>query len=899
MTAGKVYGNSYVTMKNGHVIRSIFGGGNLGSMGIGNYAGGQDDYSLIGYGELPAYSGTPTITDDGYGNYIVDGATEGNLWTDPLFSNTGKAIVRVEGGTVGFFTGITAANMDQLVTKDDLPTGNVFGGCRGQAAPNYFISPRYKYFPEYFFGYVNETEVIIGKQNDPTARPVIYGSVYGGGQDGHVRRDASVTIYNAQIGVDYSTFASLIGNTAVTSTQFINRGNVYGAGSGAGMYSITKTENEQEVIETGLNYSSGSVTCNTSVTISGNTTIYQSVYGGGSLASVGPPNTGQGFDELDNTTDNYPALNDRTALTHASRTSNNVTISGGNIGNAAGIAKDYGGNVFGASRGNVMSLNISAAELARIANSIWTNVNISGGHIVGSVFGGGEMGAVKQGVNVNVSGGTIDFDVYGGGALASTNTSRQEVETGTGIYTYPNTTVNLTGGSMDRVYGGGLGRLSFTNHIPSHEGGNAVKAMSGNVTINLNQGITSTRGAIVNKIFGANNFNGTPEGHVTVHVYATQNKYKTTNVTSTNKFSHPRQGDDPLNEDETLKEYLGRLIAVASNGNGGYVDGVDPDVLEAADIVYKKATPTDEELTTAINNVNDELVNLYDVQVVYGGGDLAAYVPTDALLNATNNKARVEAARSEVIIDGCELTSINQVYGGGNAASTSGTRVTVNGTYEIYEVFGGGNGKDPYQLKDGGVEYTYINPGANVGYHDYTTFSSVGNNQFNPVDNNDALTKDDRESHYKYGSGISTTEIRGGTMHAVYGGSNEKGNIRSTALSVYEDANDDCPIKIDETYGGGKDAAMDGEIELSLDCAKDMDMIFGGAKNADINNNIKLKITNGSFNKVFGGNNTGGAVYGSITVHVEETGCVPIKIDELYGGGYLAPYSIYGYEKNL
>ena len=893
-TAGKVYGNAHVTMEGGHVIRNIFGGGNLGSMGIGNYAGGQDDYSLVGYGELPAYSGTPTRTSDGNGNYIVDGATEGNLWSDPLFRNSGKAIVKVEGGTVGYFTNsVTAANMNDITTKDDLPTGNVFGGCRGEAAPNYYISPRYIYFPEYFFGYVNETEVIIGKENAPSARPRIFGSVYGGGQDGHVRRDAAVTIYNGEIGVDYDVFDDLIGNTPVTSTQFRDRGNIYGAGSGAGMYSITRSDNGQT--ETGLNYSSGSVTGNTIVTINGNTTVYQSVYGGGSLASVGPPNTGQGFDEF-NTTANYPADYGRTVLTHASRTSNIVAINGGNIGNAAGIAADYGGNVFGASRGNVMSFNIHSDELARIANTIWTDVSINGGHVTGSVFGGGEMGSVKQGVNVNVTGGIIDYDVYGGGALASTNTSRKEVGANTGIYDYPTTTINLTGGSMDRVYGGGLGRLSFTNNIPSHEGGNAIMAKSGNVNINLNPGVsTSSPGAIVNKIFGANNFNGTPEGHITIHVYATQNKYKTANISSSNKFSHPRQGDD-----ESTKTYLGRLLTIASDGNGGYVAGVDATVLAAAKTIYDKANPTDAELTEAIENTRNELYNLYDVQVIYGGGDLAAYVPTDALLDYTQNKARVDAARTEVLIDGCHQTSINQVYGGGNAASTSGTRVVISGTYEIEEVFGGGNGHDPYILEDGGVEYTYINQGANVGYHDYTSFAADETiaNQFNPVDDPRAATKEGRDQYFKYGSGIATTEIRGGTIHSVYGGSNQKGNIRSTALSVYEDSNDDCPISIDETYGGGKNAPMDGEIELSLDCVREMDMIFGGAKNADINNNITLSITNGKYNKVFGGNNTGGAVYGSITVNIEEKGCVPIEIGDLYGGGYLAPYSIYGYEKD-
>jgi hypothetical protein len=41
----------------------------------------------------------------------------------------------------------------------------------------------------------------------------------------------------------------------------------------------------------------------------------------------------------------------------------------------------------------------------------------------------------------------------------------------------------------------------------------------------------------------------------------------------------------------------------------------------------------------------------------------------------------------------------------------------------------------------------------------------------------------------------------------------------------------------------------------------------------------------------------GGCVRGSITVNVEETGCRPVIIGELYGGGNQAAYSIYGYKQ--
>ena len=41
LTAGKVYGNTYVTVNDGYVVRNVFGGGNRASVGKGNYAGGD------------------------------------------------------------------------------------------------------------------------------------------------------------------------------------------------------------------------------------------------------------------------------------------------------------------------------------------------------------------------------------------------------------------------------------------------------------------------------------------------------------------------------------------------------------------------------------------------------------------------------------------------------------------------------------------------------------------------------------------------------------------------------------------------------------------------------------------------------------------------------------------
>ena len=360
---------------------------------------------------------------------------------------SGKTYVNIKGGQIGFillspdaqtYNEIETASDDDdelnsslknlkdiLSKKDDLPTGNVFGGCRGQSSPNGNISPRYLYIPDFFLGYVNQTEVIIGTENDG---PKILGSVYGGGQDGHVRRGTEVTVNNAEIGINYvSTGGTSIdyandvfGITDMNNIQWKGRGMVFGAGSGIGTYKI-KDANGNNTGAVDYNYSSGSVTATTKVTINEGAVIYQSVFGGGSLASVGPPNTGQGFAEL-NTTDDYPAVNGRTVLKHKSTSSTNIIINGGTVGHEASYEAGYGGNVFGAGRGNYDGSLDLGEYAARYATTIWTKVEARSGHILGNVFGGGQSGPVTRDTKV-IIGEKVQDNRGGNRSLQNLNSS--------------------------------------------------------------------------------------------------------------------------------------------------------------------------------------------------------------------------------------------------------------------------------------------------------------------------------------------------------------------------------------------------------------------------------------------------------------------------------------------
>ena len=370
---------------------------------------------------------------------------------------------------------------------------------------------------------------------------------------------------------------------------------------------------------------------------------------------------------------------------------------------------------------------------------------------------------------MNILGGTIWSDVYGGGELG---TVKQDTE------------VNLVGGVINgSVYGGGKGTSAVAADIGSTLP--SPPTLGGNTSVFLN-GSTAT-GATNNcvvkgTIFGCNNINGTPKGHALVHIYKTQGW----------------EGHDVT---------AGKLDDTVEKGTG-----------------------------------------VYELAAVYGGGNMAAYEP------------KSDAEFSEVIIDGCHDTSIEYVYGGGNAASTPATQVKVNATYEIGTVFGGGNGKDALPNGD-------PNPGAHVGYKAGDPIGAA------------------------YGTGEAKVDILGGTVHNIFGGSNTKGNVRTSSVAFIDEANT-CPLLLGEVYGGGNEAYMDGGSSLKLGCISDLKTLYGGANDAEVGGDIELTITSGRFERVFGGNNKGGTIKGSITVNIEETGCHPILIGELYGCGNKAPYTV-------
>lgn len=518
-----------------------------------------------------------------------------------------------------------------------------------------------------------------------------------------------------------------------------------------------------------------------------------------------------------------------------------------------------------------------------------TTVDIQAGS-VSRVFGGGNKAAIDGNTTVQINGGSIVKDVYGGG---------KEGDVG------GNTALTVKGGIIGTaaekgsVHGGGYGEQT---HV------------SGNVEVNIgtktgSPSVYEGSAEIYGDVYGGSAF-----GTVNTNLDNTTNVNLFKGVIHGDAYGGGlgqigREAQDAVGTEgqEGYQPAVTKIKAIAAQVKGVVnvtLDGAQFDITEGEDdLIPANTIPVSGRIfgcnnlngspegnvfinisrtvgygahqRTALENLNnEETAHSYELAAVYGGGNLAAYLPNGPSATAVDNDYKNTTAKATITINGCDNVSIKQVYGGGNAASTPAALVNVNGTYEIEELFGGGNGMDRIQ-KNG---KWYANPGANMGFLEYAD------------DAEDARTPADRANNYGYGDGKTEVNIFGGRIHRVFGGANTKGNVRQIALTILEDK-DRCTFMVDEAYGGGKSASMDGAAELKMACIPGLKAAYGGAQEADINNDVTLNITNGTFDRVFGGNNKSGHITGTITVNIEETGCKPVIIGQVYGGGNLAPYT--------
>ena len=480
MDGSNVYGNVFGGGEEGHVIHNTHVVVTDGTVGITGSTGNDGNVFGAGRGKRPIITGVASAAVSGNSQVdIQDGRIMGSVFGGGDKGSVGVYLTETTVNGVTYQPGDTIAGTDHGYTLVNVSGGwighedtngrtggNVYGGCRG-AVVDPDITTIYQNM-----AHVKQTEVNIFESD--TTDTFIMGSVFGGGEDGHVFKDTYVNVSDGQIGGSaYSSTPSLCSDR--------HHGNVYGGGRGLDTYTNA----------TGTYYSTtaGKVYGNTNVFIEGGY-ITRNVYGGGNLSTVGKA-------------DEVP-VNDvyKTGLAK-------VTITGGTVGVLPDLT-NVNGMVFGSARGMAGE---AYKDLAMVKN---TEVLITGdAQIKGSVFGSGEDGHTRMRTNVFIGDtilngisysandlviGTngitgIDGNVYGGGRGLDTIADGSLSSTA-GIVGISTTTLINNGTVKGSVFGGGnmasvgyehvLDTLSdgtiILDHIPA-DFGKATVTVTGNAIV--------------------------------------------------------------------------------------------------------------------------------------------------------------------------------------------------------------------------------------------------------------------------------------------------------------------------------------------------------------------------------------------------------------------------------
>ena len=725
IVAGKVFGNTYVNILGGRVAKNVYGGGNLAAVGIGNY---KD------YGEGSNVSAADSL----------------------LAENMGHCHVTILGGIVGPDS-LVNGTIDSSVYA--VNTGNVYGAGKGIVFP---VAPKegYDYGRDYFMACVNKTTVIFGDSTQRScAAAILYpqatGEIFGGGENGRVRFDTYVQTNRGQIGVRprATTTPSNIGH-------WNDRGNVFGAGRG-----------EDKNSDGTYCQSAGHVGRNTTIDILGGR-IYRNVQAGGSMASVGPFKGYTGDSSL-------CVINVRLPL--ASDT----------IGGGPNNYKDFGGYVGGGSRGIPSPDGHDSSMFATCHNS---QINIYQGWLKNTIYGGGENGQMLGNTEINIYGGYIRSAIYAGGKgswMAPTNEQyipgNYDDDTLSG-YVYGNTLINALGGQLPFLYGG-CRRAS----------------VGGNATINIGKdngdGTYSGEASFIvgkDKVYGGNQYAGSPRGNIYVNVYKTAH-------TPANEVSGTDYAINYVYGGSYNSPYL-------PHDSGHYAQvhiyGCENTINE----VYGGCAAADVGAKPGIGASTRLIIDGGRFNNVYGGGD-----GTFDRYLGTAVPANIYGAAVTKIHGG----KIGSLFGGSNFKGAADTiRITVDnegpcgGTVEGDEFFGGSNVADlgPTELSTTlgcGVKFRAAYGGSNQADIVGNVSLTIKGGEFEEVyaGSKGAIVAPSASAGMKDTvcadiDGNTHLIVQGGKIGSAFGGSNINGNITGTITVDIDSTYNYCPWDVDYVYGG-------------------------------------------------------------------------------------------------
>lgn len=441
----------------------------------------------------------------------------------------------------------------------------------------------------------------------------------------------------------------------------------------------------------------------------------------------------------------------------------------------------YGGcNTSGSIDGDV-TMHIDGGQVGTTTQA--ANIHGGGYGQATRVLGSVNLTLGKEDCSTVMDGVTVYGDVYGGSAEGRTNGNNS-------LTSGAVTNVNLYHGTIyGGLYGGGLGTSTYPAYV---YGPVAVSVFGGSVRTNDGTGENGSGG-----VFGCNNVNGTPQSTVTVDIY----------------------GTDPAPDANSFA-----LYAVYGGGNRSDYTG----------------TPV-----VTVHGCSNS------IEYVYGGGNASAVRGTDVTIwgghignafgggngySVTGNHGAPEDPHynpgANITASGANLTihggTIDAAFGGSNQWGyiNGGITVAVEDQDEtgsdpcsrpytvcdklIVELYGGGN-EAPAVTE----ENVYISPDVTISSCDMRITNLFGGAKNANHGANINLVVDKGQFQNVFGgnnlggtiSGNVTLTLNGGTMFNAFGGNNQGGSITGTITVLVDSTGNECPLKVDNVYGGGNMAA--------------------------------------------------------------------------------------------
>lgn len=561
--------------------------------------------------------------------------------------------------------------------------------------------------------------------------------------------------------------AHIDGNNTV-----INRavgGNVFGAGCG---YSANST--------------SGQVTIGTNVVIADDAYIGRGVYGGGSYGYT--TNTSNVYILGGHVEGKNGGVNGTTY---------SANIAGGVYG---GACQNQGGAVNITMTGGLVEGGLYGGSntTGTISNNV--TMQIDGGQVGtpsqhANIHGGGFGQATRVSRNVEITlgsgcdateGVTVYGDVYGGSALGYVN--------GTSATNSYHTYVTLYKGTIyGGLYGGGLGNSTVAANV---YGPVQVKVYGGSVRPNDGTGENGSGG-----VFGCNNVNGTPAGTVTVDLYGTDPAEAGQEFALYAVYGGGNRSDYTGTPVVTIHGCDNHIEYVYGGGNASDVAGTNVTIWGGH---IGNAFGGGNGFSTTGNHTNASADHYNPgANITTGGTRLTIHGgQIDAAFGGSNQYGRINGGITVTVVEGVESGN-DPCSGAAYAACTTNT---------IEELYGGGN-QAPAQTSGG----DFITPTVTISSCDMAITNLFGGAKAadHGADINLVITKGKFQNVFggnNLGGTISgnvTLTLKGGTMINAFGGNNQGGSITGTITVTVDSTGNDCPLKVENVYGGGNMAAYE------------------------------------------------------------------------------------------